>query len=327
MITLDNGKIRVAIDDSRGADVRFLGRPDGPNTLALYDDWSAPIQASRSSSYGDGTTDWLSEYRGGWQELCPNAGPPCVVDGLPLPFHGEVSVAEWTVVAEDDVGVTLRVGTRLPLELERRMTLDPVEPALRIESSLRNVSARPVSYLWGHHPAFATAPGTRIDLPADRLEVGPLSEPHHDLMPGASGRWPDAPAREGGTARVDKVPSSAVERLCYLPDLSSGWAALRDTATGCGVAVAWDKETFPHAWLWQELGGPGFPWYGRAQVTAIEPQSAWPSAGLADHVERGTASTLAAGATHETWLTVVLFEATENRVVGVDRSGAVTIER
>lgn len=326
MIPLDNGKIRVAIDEKSGADLRFLGPSEGPNALALYDDWSVPLRASRSSSYGDGIADWLSEYRGGWQELCPNAGPPCVVNGVPLPFHGEVSMAEWDVVARDELSATLRVGSRLPLELERRVKLDPEGAVLRIESSLHNISSQPVPYLWGHHPAFATPAGTRLDLPARAVEVGELSEPHHDLMPGSSGQWPDAAARHGGMARLDEVPDASVERLCYLPDLASGWGALRDTSAGRGVAIAWDVETFPHAWLWQNLGGPGFPFYGRAQLTAIEPHSAWPAAGLAEHVERGTASVLDPGATQETWLTAVLFEATERSVVGVDRAGVVELE-
>ena len=96
MLRLASPGLEVEVDPERGADILAIRRPGGPNTLATYD-WQAPLRASRSSTYGDPTTDWLSEYRGAWQELFPNAGAACEVMGVPLPFHGEVSTARWEV--------------------------------------------------------------------------------------------------------------------------------------------------------------------------------------------------------------------------------------
>lgn len=77
-----------------------------------------------------------------------------------------------------------------------------------------------------------------------------------------------------------------IERLIYLPD-RTGWAALRDPDQGHGIALAWDPKAFPHVWLWQQMGGSGFPWFGRAQIIGIEPHSAWPMLGLADLAAQG----------------------------------------
>lgn len=78
-----------------------------------------PVPAARSKSYGDHKLDWLSEYRGGWQLLVPNAGVACVVDGVPLPFHGEWSRTRVDVRVLQPHRVQFRSGVRLPLVVER----------------------------------------------------------------------------------------------------------------------------------------------------------------------------------------------------------------
>ena len=71
MILLSTSHLRVEVNVDRGAEIVFLGRPGGPNALA-YDDWSTPLRAGRSVTYGSTMLDWHSEYRGGWQELFPS---------------------------------------------------------------------------------------------------------------------------------------------------------------------------------------------------------------------------------------------------------------
>ena len=70
---LSNGLINVSVNPDRGADISRLGGPDRANLLASYD-WETQLRASESCSYGDPALDWLSDYRGGWQELFPNTG-------------------------------------------------------------------------------------------------------------------------------------------------------------------------------------------------------------------------------------------------------------
>jgi hypothetical protein len=217
-------------------------------------------------------------------------------------------------------------GTRLPLRLERRMRLSPDGPVLLIEETATNESPLPVPFIWGHHPAFDAPPGTLLDVPATTLRCNTEFDTSLvDVVPGGEGRWPFAPAKRGPDVDLSRVPAHPVERLAYL-DLSEAWAALR-RPDGLGIAMAWDGETFGHCWLWQEYGGPDFPWYGRAAITAIEPHVTWPEDGLAAAAADGRARTLAPGASHRTWISMALFDAASDPVTGVGRAGEVTTRR
>jgi galactose mutarotase-like enzyme len=319
---LDNGLIGVEVAPERGAEVRYLGRPGGVNLLH-YADTDMPLRATRSISYGSDELDWLSEYRGGWQELFPNAGAGCTVGGLPLPFHGEVSSAWWQVVESSHRHAVLRTATRLPLVLERRMRLIPDRPVLLVEETARNVGRRPVDFVWGHHPAFDARPGARLDLPGGTAAVPADHDPEgNDLRPGGTGVWPFVPSKTGGFADLRQGPEGQCERVVYLSDLPAAWAALRHPDDGVGVAMSWDLSTFPYLWLWTEVRGPDFPWYGRARILAVEPAAAWPNDGLVAARGRGQAHHLEPQEEHHTWLTVALFGADDRPVTGVARDGS-----
>lgn len=327
MITLANGFIEVELEPDHGAEIMSVRRPGRTNVLASYD-WRSPLWASQSRSYGDEANDWLSEYRGGWQELFPNGGAACTVAGVPLPFHGEASRARWQVVAQSDVSATLSTAARLPLVLERTMRLQPDRASLLIEETVSADAAVTTPFLWGHHPAFHAAEGAHIDMPAGTLIVADeaYETSHSDIAPGSRGTWPSIEARHGGVLSLDRVGSGPVERLAFLTDMGDEpWAAVRDTARGEGMAMTWDPETFRTAWFWWEIGGPGHPWHGRSRIVAIEPNTTFPADGLAAAHERGEAHVLAAGGQHRTWLTMSLFDADDDPVQGVSRDGTVRV--
>ncbi|MQA77178.1 MAG: DUF4432 family protein [Streptosporangiales bacterium] len=325
MITLDNGLLTVRVAPERGAEIRFLGAPGGPNLL-FHQPTATPLRESNSTGYGSTEGDWLSEYRGGWQELFPNAGAPCQVQGVPLPFHGEASSARWEVVEADATTAVLRTPARLPLVLERRMRLDAERAVLTVEETVTNESALTVPYVWGHHPAFDAVEGARLDLPGATARVpADYDPPLNDLRPDTTSPWPLVAAKAGGEIDLRAVPGGPRERVVYLTDLAAGWAALRRPGDGCGVALAWDLATFPHAWLWTEIGGPDFPWYGRSRIVALEPASSWPNDGLAAAIERGRHHRLGPHERHSTWLTVSLFGADTRPVTHVDRDGGVDV--
>jgi hypothetical protein len=326
MLRLANAHLEVELDPEHGAEILSVRRPGGPNVLATYD-WATPLWASRSRTYGDDELDWLSEYRGGWQELFPNAGSPCTVLDVPLPFHGEASRATWEVTESEAASAVLRTPARLPLILERRMRLAPDRPALLVEESVRSDAPVTVPFLWGHHPAFPAPEGARIDLPDGlRVAVDATWTPDlSDLQPGTEGVWPAVWGRGAGEAvGLDVVGAGPLQRLVYLSGLPDpAWAAIRGVSPGLGVAMAWDGAAYPCAWQWWEIGGPGHPWHGRARLVAIEPNTAWPADGLAAADARGDAHRLAPGEERRAWLTLSLFDADERPVRGVDRDGRV----
>ncbi len=329
-LELTNGALTVGVNTDLGAEITKLAGADDTNLL-FAPDWQTPTPANRSKTYGSDALDWLSEYRGGWQELFPNAGNPCTVLGTPLPFHGEVSRAQWAWQWLDE-GRSLRltVGARLPLVLERTMTLDAARPILTIEERIRNESLLSVPYIWGHHPAYSAplaTPGAQIDLPGGRVVTDlSLDGPAVDLVPGSEHRWPHATGRDGSPVDLSVVPEAPIARLCYLSELSAGWYAIRNPQAGIGAALAWDVAVFPNLWLWQEIeGSQGMPWYGRGQITALEPATQWPSHGLAAAIEKGQAHVLEPGAETSTRLVFSLFEASDRPVIDVSREGVVRL--
>jgi galactose mutarotase-like enzyme len=321
VIELCNDHMRVVIAPEVGGEVQFLGRPNGPNVLAWYD-WRTPLPANCSRTYGSSLLDWCSEYRGGWQELFPNAGEECEVDTIPLPYHGEVSRTAWRVEKQSAHGATLSVGARLPLVLERRMSLRTDAPVLLVEESVSNESSATVPFVWVHHPAFAAEPGSKIDLPPSKIHVDSNYWTElGDLKPGGDAEWPFAPSKQGGQVDLSIIPEGPTDRMCYAVSLERAWAAVRGQSSG--VALAWNAESHPYAWLWTEIGVPVMPSYGRSRIVAIEPASYWPADGLAEATKSGRALTLNAGESLTTWLTMVLIEGGERAVDGVDPDGTV----
>ncbi|MEP7048120.1 MAG: hypothetical protein ABI949_15625 [Ilumatobacteraceae bacterium] len=313
MITVSNHSLVVTLDEALGGEIRQIAF-DGDALLAYYD-WDAPVGSSQSRTYGDAKLDWLSEYRGGWQLLAPNAGAACVVDGVPLPFHGEWSRTMVDVRDESPSGVSMRAGTRLPFVVQRRVQVLDGPPRVRITTTIENVTDDARPFIWGEHPAFLASPGDRIDLPA-----GPVIDAADPTAP--SMMWPGSTAEQCG---IDEVPTTRpLESVHYLADRPAGWAALR--RTHIGVALIWDLADFPHLWLWREIGSIGFPFFGRTSIVALEPASSWPGDGLAAAVARGQAHWLQGGEQRTSMVTVVPFRPDEHAVVGAEHDGTIQFE-
>jgi hypothetical protein len=123
---------------------------------------------------------------------------------------------------------------------------------------------------------------------------------------------------------LERIGAGPTERLAFLSAFGEAtWAAIRGVAPGLGVAMAWDPVTFPGAWFWWEIGGPGHPWHGRSRIVAIEPNTSNPADGLLAAIGRGDAHELGPGEVHETWVTVTLFDADDRPVRSVARDGSV----
>ncbi|MEY2580777.1 MAG: hypothetical protein QOE09_626 [Ilumatobacteraceae bacterium] len=313
MITVSNHELVVTLDEALGGEIRQIEYGGDP-LLANYD-WDAPVTFSRSRTYGDARLDWLSEYRGGWQLLVPNAGAACVVDGVPLPFHGEWSRTQLEVVDASPSGVSMRAGTRLPFVAQRTVQILDGPARVRITTTIENVTDDARPFIWGEHPAFLASPGDCIDLPA-----GPMIDAADPTR--TSTIWPGSTT---GDAGIGEVPTTRpLESVHYLPDRPAGWAALR--RPHIGVALTWELHDFPHLWLWREIGSTEFPFFGRASVVALEPASSWPGDGLAAAVERGQAHWLQGGARRTTTITVVPFRPDERAVVGAEHDGTIQFE-
>lgn len=304
MVRLRTPHLEVAVNTGMGAEIVWLGRPGGPNRLAWIDSgW--PLRTSDGATYYSPYLDWLSDHRGGWQELFPNAGAGCTVGGVTHPVHGEVSRSAWEVLERmGENQVVLRSWTHTPLTLTRRMTLHPDQPRLDLEEEIHNHSDLEIPYIWGHHPAFAAPPGTRLHLDGVAFEVAELGVREDDLVPGGPHEWPWAPGREVEMVDLGVMPAVAVERLAYLTEIPQASCQILRPDTSDRLVMEWSAEAFPYAWLWINGGAARFPWFGRLRSMAVEPVNAWPADGLAGALERGQAPRLGPRQTQQAWLSV-----------------------
>jgi len=318
VIQLGDDAFQVVLNERRGGEVVHVG-PRGQNVLAEYE-WQAPVESGPATTYGNSRADWLASYRGGWQTLLPNAGDEGVVDGVLLPFHGEWSRTPTVVIERTRDRVVLEAGARLPLTCT--MTVELVgSTAVRVGIRLRNDAPFTVPYVLVSHPAFDVEGGARIDLPQGQFVAAESDGGDVEIVPGSEGRWPHLPAVAGGEVDVSRVGTVPVERMCYMPDVAQAWAALHHD--GLTVGMAWSPEAYRHLWIWQEVGGRGFPWFGRAAIAAIEPASCWPADGLEAARGRGQASQLPPGQVAESWVVLSVSSDTGSAVVGVYEDGSI----
>jgi hypothetical protein len=328
-LVLENESLAATILLDRGADIyRLVYKPRNVDVL-----WKTPwAEAARRRQFGAGPgspTAWLALYRGGWQEIFPNAGDACKYKGVDLGFHGEASLARWDcdIVKADGAAAEVRLSTRLllsPFRIERIMSVESGKPILRFRERVTNEGGESMDFMWGHHPAFGgefADEHCRIDVGAKRIVADETYDvPLNPMELGKSYTWPHV-ERNGKSLDLSRLPSPDQRRhmLGYLQDFEEGWYAFTNTRLGFGVGLAWPLEVFPYAWFWQEFSGSeGFPWYRVVRCAAIEPFTSIPGHGLVTAMEKtGTHRTLAAGASLGADLGVVFYESK----TGVSRIG------
>ncbi|MFF2844095.1 hypothetical protein [Paenarthrobacter sp. NPDC057981] len=318
MLEISDEALSVTINVERGGEIVGLRRQGEEVNALAYENWSSPLPAGGMTNYYDPTLDWLSGYRGGWQETLPNAGVASELDGMPLPMHGEGSVIPWRILDVDGSYCVLETNLRPTLRATRRMTLNG--GVLQLESAVTNTGILPVPMVWGHHPAFAANSETLLHLPETSYVV---EESMSDRIDSQKGTWPAATA-DGLEVNLSQFGSDAGQRLVYCSGHAEGWAVIQQGAGLPHVAMSWDANAYPAIWVWQNRGEPGFPWFGRLQCLGVEPQRAWPFDGLAGARSRGQELVVQPGATEKAWLTLALPLTVPARVRGVSRAGQVS---
>ncbi len=311
-LVLENGLVSVTVVPSMGGHVASL--VDLPAERELL--WRNPRLAPRLAPYGAWFDDWWS---GGWDEIFPG-GDLSTLHGERLPYMGELWCVPWsasTAIAPDwsEASITTTgLGNIAAARFTRRLAMRADQPVLWASYRIENLDVHPLPFTWGVHPAFAVGPDHRIDLPENGgMVVGVSSDPLMGVV-SEGYRWPELPMAGGGVRDATEVlgREAGVFGGHWATDLADGWLALTDTAARRGVAVVFDREVFPHAWLWQVYGG----WRGH-QLLALEPWTSHPQ-DIDGAVAAGRARVLAPGERLETWVAFVVHEGLD-RVTGVDR--------
>jgi hypothetical protein len=273
---------------------------------------------------------WLERYPGGWQLVLPNGGAPSEQHGIEWGFHGEACLLPWDVEQTGDGAVTARTELfYAPLRVERELAVEGA--GLRLREKVTNLAPDPIELMWGHHPAFG-APllerGARIATGARTYTADDVT-PGTLLAPGSTHEWPLARTPGGEVVDLSVVPGpdEPREHLGYLSDFDDPWFAIANPRLELAVGLRWTTGVLDRAWFWQEVHATaGFPWYRRAYVTAIEPNSTVPAQGLATAKRKGgTPVVLKGGAARDVELRCALSHG-RGEVAGVDEHARVTWE-
>ncbi len=309
-LTLESEHLRVTVLPAKGADVVELVHLRSGVDVLFKAPWGLrpPGAAPREEAGG---LEFIGNYEGGWQELLPNANDACAVDGVELPFHGEVALLAWEASQPDGRSARLTVRSRLlPLRLERVMRLDPDRPELVVEGAVANVGDERVPFVWGQHlvlgPPFIEA-GCRLDLPATTIVTAPqVWEETARLEPGQQSGWPHARLRTGGTVDLREVPGpeAGSHDDLFVGGFSEGRAAVTNPRLGLTFRLRWDSEVYPWVVLWQPYGGAADPSLAGSYALGLEP---WTSRhNLAGALEAGEARWLDPGESLATTLVVAV---------------------
>ena len=288
---ISNEFISIVVDPENGGTIAHIGRSLAPktNVLAWYE-WDEPVRLPLEFSENDSARHWLSRYRGGWQVLTPNAGKECVFKGVRYSFHGDSSYLPWSVTCKEESTIALEIILHSRLKVVRVLTINPTMARVDLLTTITNLTDSPEEVVLVEHAAFQGSPNVVVSAPDD-----------------STWKFDGDFVEDGRTTRVWHEPDVAIndlaypikhrtERLTYLADGSAGWISIIDSVKGIGAKLTWDPIKLPYHWYWQEQKSPGFPFYGRAEMTALEPASCLPTDTLAGASKAGRSTVIAAGA-------------------------------
>jgi hypothetical protein len=318
-VVLESAQLRVQVRPAKGFDIVSIADRASGTEVLFRSPWrgAIPVEAG-----WDDRSRWLAQYPGGWQLLCPNAGPSRAVDGAIQGFHGEAAVVPWHVERPDERSVTGDVELfSAPLALRRTVELEGA--TVRVRTSVLNLSDAPRSVALVEHVGFG-APlldaGSRLDFAGGDL-VADDAAPGTLLAASLRAPWPVIRSRAGDLLDLRDLPGKDEPREVFaaLTELRDGWSAISNARLGLGAALWWETAALPHAWLWQEVhASAAFPWFGRAYVLGVEPANVLPGHGMT----RPPAPELEGGATLETTIELTVFTAA-GCVTDVGRGGRV----
>src|SRR5665647_1532878 len=87
-LIMENELLRVFILTDKGTDIlELLYKPKDIDFM-----WKSP-KTFRGG--GIDRKDFLESYLGGWQEIVPNGGSPCIYKGANFGLHDETSMIPW----------------------------------------------------------------------------------------------------------------------------------------------------------------------------------------------------------------------------------------
>lgn len=299
VVFLENKWIKIGILMGRGSDIfEFTHKKENINLLLKLD---KPIHNPREyiSQRRDTLNQFEDYYYGGWQEILPNS-QPLNYRGASLGQHGEVWLNSWqySILKNTNEEVSVKCWyrpLRIPLYVEKILTIKFDEPTLFIEEVLTNEASTTVSYMWGHHIAFGLpflTHGAIVSTNARSFEAEPAMPAKRRFKSGETYDWPmvmDLNNQQTDAQIVPKAGDFPYSELAYLSDFEeNAFYTLSDADKKITFRLDWERDNFPYIWFWQERYGIlDAPWWGKAYSIALEPWTNKWSANPEKDIEMG----------------------------------------
>jgi hypothetical protein len=188
-------------------------------------------------------------------------------------------------------------GRKTPFLVKRTMSLKSNSTTLDMVETIENLSDVKISTMWGFHFTFGPPfmdDDCRVVLPGK-----PTVMPHASEVFGSARRlkgnenfaWPVGVGADDKPVDFSKIPPrNTPTEMLYIKDLERGEYRVESPNKGLAAVVKWDKTNHPYLWFWQEFGAStGYPFYGRNYNIGLEPFSSFPTTGVVDSVNNGTA--------------------------------------
>jgi hypothetical protein len=281
-LRLKSSELELVIDAAYGADILSIKTVSKNQEVLLQTPWAdraeAVISQEQRGLYLDPIAHWMERYRGGWQMICPVAGPPRVIHGAPVGFHGEAAISTWEVKKEETNCLNLSLDFfSLPIRVEREISVDG--STIEIIDVITNLSTVELEFDYSSHPAFGGAlvdGNVTIETSAQKFHLDEeLASPHGS--PGSTHDWPLIKGENGSVLDLSRLPSPPTRLgvFGWLSDFGDKkWYRVKNIDTNIAFEMEWESEYLDFAWFWLEFNNTqGFPWFGNVRTFAIEPSS------------------------------------------------------
>ena len=279
---LKSSELELVIDANYGADILSIKTISSNHEVLLSTPWSdraeAVIKQEQRSIYLDPVAHWMERYRGGWQMICPVAGPPRVIHGAPVGFHGEAAISTWKVNNLETSSVRMQLDFfTIPIRIERQIIVDG--NVIEINDVITNLSHLELEFDYSSHPAFGGAlleGEVTIETSAQKFHLDEdASSPHGDS--GSTHDWPLIKGQNDKVLDLSRLPAppTPLGVFGWLSDFGDKkWYRIKNVDTNIAFEMEWESEYLDFAWFWLEFNNSqGSPWFGTVRTFAIEPSS------------------------------------------------------
>jgi hypothetical protein len=281
-LRLKSSELEVVIDATYGADILSLQTTNKGHEVLLQTPWAdraeAVIKGEQRSIYLEPQAHWMEGYRGGWQMICPVAGPARVIHGAPVGFHGEAAISIWKVNNLETASARMQLDLfSLPIRIEREVYVNGNE--IEISDVITNLSNVELEFDYSSHPAFGGAlleGEVTIETSARKFHLDDeVVSPHGSS--GSTHDWPLIKGENGKVLDLSRLPSPPTQLgvFGWLSDFGNKkWYRVKNIDKNISLELEWESEFLDFAWFWLEFNSNlGSPWFGNVRTFAIEPSS------------------------------------------------------